>query len=76
MIKRMIRLDTIASVQEFNRICNNLDFDIDLCQSRYQIDAKSIMGIFSLNLENPLEMDANTDDEAMIEEKFGDYLIS
>ena len=38
------------------------DFDIDLVSGRYAVDAKSIMGIFSLDLSKPIELDAHTDD--------------
>ena len=37
------------------------DFDIDLVSGRYAIDAKSIMGIFSLDLSKPIELNAHTD---------------
>ena len=38
------------------------DFDIDLVSGRYAVDAKSIMGIFSLDLSKPIELDIHTDD--------------
>ena len=38
------------------------DFDIDLVSGRYAIDAKSIMGIFSLDLSKPIQLNAHTDD--------------
>ena len=42
-------------VEEFVKVTNRFDFDIDICSSdnHYIIDAKSIMGIFSLNLSRP-----------------------
>ena len=36
--------------------------------------AKSIMGIFSLDMEKPLELCANTNDEALIDEKFKAFI--
>ena len=70
MVKRNIVLGNVANVQEFNRICGHMDFDVDLAQGKYLVDAKSIMGIFSLDMEKPLELCANTNDEALIDEKF------
>jgi phosphotransferase system HPr-like phosphotransfer protein len=52
-----IQLRTIADVKEFVRIVNGYEFDIDLSSGRYVVDAKSIMGIFSLDLGKPLRVD-------------------
>ena len=60
-----IRLATIADVQDFVSIVAKSDMDIDLKSGRYVVDAKSILGIFSLNLLEPIEMTVhsnNTDD--------------
>ena len=69
MVKKNIVLGNVANVQEFNRI-----FDVDLAQGKYLVDAKSIMGIFSLDMEKPLELCANTNDEALIDEKFKAFI--
>ena len=74
MIKKKVIMGNVANVQEFNRICSRMDFDLDLCQGKYLVDAKSIMGIFSLDLERPLELCADTEDEALIVEKFKAYI--
>ena len=74
MVKRNIVLGNVANVQEFNRICGHMDFDVDLAQGKYLVDAKSIMGIFSLDMEKPLELCANTNDEALIDEKFKAFI--
>lgn len=74
MVKRAVKMGNVANVQEFNRICSHMDFDVDLCQGKYRVDARSIMGIFSLDLERPLELWADTNDEALIDEKFKAYI--
>ena len=61
-----IRLSTIADVRDFVNIVNRTDADIDLISGRYIVDAKSIMGIFSLDLMQPIELSAHTDNEAVI----------
>ena len=38
------------------------DFDIDLISGRYAIDAKSIMGIFSLDLSKPIDLNIHAED--------------
>ena len=65
-----ILLSTIPAVRDFVDIANRTDADIDLLSGRYVVDAKSIMGIFSLDLMNPIELIAHTDDEAVLAELF------
>ena len=51
-----IKLDTVEKVKGFVSAVAPLDGDIDIVSERYVIDAKSIMGIFSLDLSKPLEL--------------------
>ena len=50
MQKVQISLNSIDKVKTFVNTINQYDFDFDLISGRYVIDAKSIMGIFSLDL--------------------------
>ena len=74
MVKKNIVLGNVANVQEFNRICGHMDFDVDLAQGKYLVDAKSIMGIFSLDLSQPLVLNADTDDEQKVREAFAEFV--
>ena len=51
-----IQLTSIEDVKEFVNIANNYEHDCDLVSGRYAVDAKSIMGIFSLDLSKPLNL--------------------
>ena len=51
-----IMSDSIVAAKTFVNIVNTCDFDIDLESGRYLVDAKSIMGIFSLDLSKPIKM--------------------
>ena len=62
MKEMKIKLFTIQEVREFVNMVILADFEVDLVQGRYIIDAKSIMGIFSLNLRSPITLVAHTDD--------------
>ena len=62
MTKTTDFLQAINDVKEFVNIVMKYDFDIDLVSGRYAIDAKSIMGIFSLDLSKPIQLNAHTDD--------------
>ena len=52
MTKTTVNLQAINDVKEFVNIVMKYDFDIDLVSGRYAVDAKSIMGIFSLDLSD------------------------
>lgn len=57
-----INLSTIQNVKDFVNTVSRFDFDVDLISGRYSVDAKSIMGIFSLELSKPLTMRVMTDE--------------
>lgn len=59
-----IALKSIDDVKEFVKIVNMYDFDVDMVSGRHIVDAKSIMGIFSLDLSKPIKLEAHTDDGA------------
>lgn len=66
-----IRLDSIEAVKEFVAKANQCSFDIDLVSGRYAIDAKSIMGIFSLDLNKAVKLVVH--DEGSAAEEFLDF---
>ena len=61
MKEATILLQSIEDVKEFNRIVAIYDGDVDLVSGRYVIDAKSIMGLFSLDLSKPINIQVHGD---------------
>ncbi len=57
-----LMLNSINAVKDFVNIVSKYDFDVDLTSGRYVVDAKSIMGIFSLNLSKPIKVEVHSDD--------------
>lgn len=57
-----IMLSSIEDVKKFVNLVNTYDFDVDLVSGRYVVDAKSIMGIFSLDLSNKIKVEIQSDD--------------
>ena len=57
-----ISLNSIDKVKSFVNAITQYEYDFDLISGRYVIDAKSIMGIFSLDLSKPLELRINSSD--------------
>ena len=53
-IEYKVRINTLDKVKKFAAICDSFKCEIDLMSGRYVVDAKSIMGIFSLDLTKDL----------------------
>ena len=60
----MISLNSIDKVKSFVNDISRFDYDFDLVSGRYVIDAKAIMGIFSLDLSKPIELNIHAADNA------------
>lgn len=58
-----ISLNSIGKVKSFVNSISQFDYDFDLISGRYVIDAKSIMGIFSLDLSKPIELAIHSDSD-------------
>ena len=58
-----INLGSIDKVKSFVKDITKFDSDFDLVSGRYVIDAKSIMGIFSLDLSKPINLNIHGDED-------------
>ncbi len=58
-----ISLNSIDKVKSFVNVITKFDYDFDLISGRYVIDAKSIMGIFSLDLSKPIQLNIHMENE-------------
>ena len=56
MNKVTINLNGIEDVKRFSTVVSEFYSDVDIVKGRYVIDAKSIMGIFSLDLSKPIDV--------------------
>lgn len=70
-----ICLDSIDKVKSFVNEITKFDSDFDLISGRYVIDAKSIMGIFSLDLSKPIELTIHNDNAADILNTLAPYIV-
>jgi phosphocarrier protein HPr len=61
MITVKILLDSVQKVKEFSAIVAKTEAECELIQGPRILDAKSIMGIFSLNLQEPVQLRINSD---------------
>ena len=76
-IDNKISLNSIDKVKSFVNDITKFDYDFDLVSGRYVIDAKSIMGIFSLDLSKAIDLNIHAADAALDEilETLKPYLV-
>ena len=65
MVSFEVAISSISDVKDFVNIVNKYDFDVELISGKYVIDAKSIMGIFSLDLSKPIDLNVHADGDAL-----------
>lgn len=70
-----VKISTIDDVKKFVNTVMRFDYEIDLISGRYAIDAKSIMGIFSIDLSKELTLVAHTEDAAALEAALAAFII-
>lgn len=62
MYTTSILLSSIEAVKKFVTLTNSYTFPINLTTDKYKIDAKSIMGVFSLDLSKPVTIEVQGDE--------------
>jgi len=71
-----IRLTMMTDhVKNFVSLVNRFPYDMDLRSGRYVVDAKSILGIFSIDLSRPIRLDIYSDDCDDLLKELDGYLI-
>lgn len=75
MTEIKIKLAAINDVKDFVNIVNSYDFDCDITVGKYVVDAKSIMGLFSLDLSKVLTLKLHTDNAGDLPEKIKKYTV-
>ncbi len=62
----VLNLKTLEKVKKFTNVVNKFNSDVDIIRDRYVIDAKSIIGIFTIDLTKPVTVRIVSDDKAEI----------
>ncbi len=75
MIKEKIFLKTLDDVKNFVTLCMSKPYDIELVLGKYVVNAKSIMGVFSLDLTQPLTMIINSDSDSEITNQIAPFIF-
>ena len=64
MTMKTVQISLNSIVKSFVNEITKFDYDFDLVSGRYVIDAKSIMGIFSLDLSKPIDLNIHAEDDS------------
>lgn len=70
-----IMLRDVMAVRDFVQQVIMTDFEVDLVQGRYIVDAKSIMGIFALDTLSPIKLVAHTDNAEDFFARIEKYIV-
>ena len=71
----MIKLSLVENGNNFVNIVTRYPFEMDLRAGRHVVDAKSILGIFSLDLSKPITLEIYSDDCGDLLEEVGPFLV-
>ena len=74
MITAQVLLNNIESVNRFVSKMSEKEYEIDLSSGKYLVNAKSMMGVLSLDLTKPVTVTAETDDKTFLEE-ITEYIV-
>ena len=75
MKETVIKLTNVQDIRDFVKEVIMTPYEVDLVQGRYVIDAKSIMGIFSLDLLSPIKLVAHSDFADELFESIEKYMV-
>ena len=75
MSEFFVSLSSIEDVRQFVNAATCCPCEVDVLSGRYVIDAKSIMGIFSLDLSKPIKLEAHTDDADEFFAEIKDFIV-
>lgn len=67
MITVKILIDSVEKVKEFTSIVNQEEVDCEIIEGIHIIDARSIMGIFSIDLSKPLQLNIHSDNTDVLD---------
>lgn len=79
MFTRKIVIDTVEKVQALVKAATEAPFDVDIVNKNFIVNAKSIMGLFSIDRSDPITMTVNADESSSEAQTFlseiGKYIV-
>lgn len=75
MFRANLYFKTLEDVKKFVNLAMLKDYELDMISGKYVVNAKSIMGIFSLDLTKPITLEAHTEDDADLENELAPFIF-
>lgn len=70
-----ISFSSLEDIKEFNRITCSVDFDVELSSGNYKVDAKSLVGLFTFDVNQRLDLTIYSDNYADYLAEIGRFLV-
>ena len=70
-----ISLTQVQQVQQFVNLVSKYPFDVDIVSGRYTVNAKSLLGIYSLDLNKPLKVLIYSDDCEELKTELKEFML-
>lgn len=68
MLEKKIQLKAFSEVKEFVKAAEKCEYDVDVFYNRVVVDAKSILGVMSMDLTRPLTVKYHVEDQDCFEQ--------
>jgi phosphotransferase system HPr-like phosphotransfer protein len=75
MTERSIKLNTIEDVKRFVNIVFRHEYDVDVVSGRYAVDAKSILGLFSIDLSKEVTLKVHSSECDMLLNEIKEFIV-
>lgn len=70
-----VNINSVDRIKDFVKVAESIPEDVDLVSGRYVVDAKSIMGVFSLDISKPVELVIHAENAAEFESRFDAFRV-
>lgn len=70
-----VSLTQVNQVQQFVSLVSKVPYDVDMVSGRYTINAKSLLGIYSLDLNRPLRVVMYSDDCEELKKELAEFMV-
>lgn len=74
MVELKIVLKNYEDIETFSEIINQRDYDVYLESGNSRVNAKSLLGVYCLDLSNPIRLEANTESDDTLAEDLAAFL--
>ena len=71
-----VKLNAISDIREFVNAASNCENRVDAVSGRYMVTAKSLMGLFSLDLTKPVELHVHSDNPEKFLRSIQSYIVA